>query len=100
MVKGYVARDDNAQRIIISIRGTHSASDVITDILAFFNPIEVITGCTNCRVHFGFSLAWQAVENIIRSSVQDQLDQYPAYQLLITGHSLGGAVASLLVLPT
>jgi len=41
-------------------------------------------------------LAWQSVEKAIAIPVAEQLAQHPGYQLLITGHSMGGALATLL----
>jgi len=41
-------------------------------------------------------LAWQSLEKAIALTVAEQLVQHPDYQLLITGHSMGGALATLL----
>jgi len=92
-----MARDDTAKRIVISIRGTDSFSNTIIDSLSFFTPSGKIPGCPTCRVHTGFYLAWQSVEKTIAKAFTEQLVMFPEYQLLITGHSMGGAIASLLV---
>jgi alpha-beta hydrolase superfamily lysophospholipase len=41
-------------------------------------------------------LAWQSLEKAIAMPVAEQLAQHPDYQLLIIGHSMGGALATLL----
>jgi len=95
-MQGYIARDDLAKRIIISLRGTQSFPNVLVDAMAFMSPTGVIANCTSCRIHSGFYMAWQAVERTIKRAFQAQLRAFPDYQVLITGHSLGAAVAALL----
>jgi len=97
MIKGYVARSDSKKQIIVAIRGTFSLENVLADIIAFQTPEGQIPNCPTCRVHDGFYLAWRAVETTIETTIANQIHDYPEYQLLITGHSLGGAVAALLV---
>lgn len=95
-VHGYIARDDNSKRVIISVRGTEGFSNAVIDMILFLSPGKLIAGCPECRIHSGFYLAWQSVEKAIALPVAEQLAQYPDYQLLITGHSMGGALATLL----
>ena len=47
------------------------------------------------QVHYGFLTAYNSVASSIISTVADQLDANPSYSLISTGHSLGGALASL-----
>jgi predicted lipase len=97
-INGFVARDDANKRIVVSIRGTESFANVVVDALTFLSPTGLIPGCSTCRVHSGFYLAWQAVNNAVKTLINNQVASYPGYQLVVTGHSLGGAVAALLVL--
>jgi putative lipase involved disintegration of autophagic bodies len=82
---------------VISIRGTSDWNTALVDVLTYQSPTGVISGCSECRVHAGFLLATQNVESTITASVEKEVEAYPEYQLLITGHSMGGAVAVLLV---
>ena len=49
----------------------------------------------DAKVHLGFLDAYNAVALDVLRIVQDQLVAHPSYRIIITGHSLGGAVAAL-----
>jgi hypothetical protein len=51
--------------------------------------------CSNCTVHAGFMTSWRNTRCIILPHVEKALALYPDYQVTLTGHSLGGAVAAL-----
>ena len=52
-----------------------------------FNP--------NLLVHSGFKKQYESIKTRIRQYVSDKCDQYQSRQLLVTGHSLGGSLATL-----
>ncbi|KAJ4334607.1 hypothetical protein N0V87_006753 [Didymella glomerata] len=51
--------------------------------------------CTNCTVHTGFYSSWLNTRKVVLPHVAQTLEKYPNYQLVLVGHSLGGAVATL-----
>ncbi|EXJ64899.1 hypothetical protein A1O7_01238 [Cladophialophora yegresii CBS 114405] len=51
--------------------------------------------CPNCTVHSGFMTSWRNTRCIVVPHVEKALRDYPGYQLVLVGHSLGGAVAAL-----
>jgi predicted lipase len=51
--------------------------------------------CSKCEVHKGFYKAEQAVINDVMNAVKVLKSQFPNYSILITGHSLGAAMATL-----
>lgn len=54
-----------------------------------------VSNSDGAMVHTGFLTAFNSVASGIITSVAAQLDMYPSYTLVATGHSLGGALASL-----
>lgn len=54
-----------------------------------------VKGSGDISVHSGFQSAYKGVEGTILSTVKSQLASNPSYRVVVTGHSLGGALASL-----
>jgi len=93
-----VVRDDRNKTIIISICGTTSAAHAVLNVLSLFSPNQIIPECPGCRAHWGFQIASERVLDAISAQVAEQVAAFPEYRLLITGHSLGGAIGALLVI--
>jgi hypothetical protein len=54
--------------------------------------------CNNCTVHAGFMTSWRNTRCTIVPHVEKALMDNPGYELVLVGHSLGGAVAALAAL--
>lgn len=50
-------------------------------------------GCSGCSVHLGFYSAFKDVISLVRPQVDQLKSLYRTAKLIITGHSLGGAMA-------
>eukprot|EP00466_Bigelowiella_natans_P006396 jgi/Bigna1/38881/e_gw1.28.64.1 len=98
---GFVAFDPNHGRngtIVVSISGTDPASiQNWIDDLNFFaiSPNDYMAaGCPQgCKVDRGFYYTYKAVQKKIREAVAGLKMKHPAAKTVVTGHSLGGAVA-------
>ncbi|KAH8996499.1 alpha/beta-hydrolase [Lactarius hatsudake] len=96
---GLVARDEARREIVIAFRGSHEPADVLTDGNLVLAPlvsrgVEDNTAC----VHAGFLFSYNSVRSIVLRAVREQLEAFPGYAVVLAGHSLGGALASLAAL--
>jgi sn1-specific diacylglycerol lipase len=106
----FVAVDKEKQSIIISIRGTMSVSDALTDLTA--NPEEFGDASEPLHAHGGIYKAALYVKSQLEQSNEEgqpgllhrafnyakDKDPTREYRLVITGHSLGAGTASILSL--
>ncbi|KAF8997925.1 Alpha/Beta hydrolase protein [Cyathus striatus] len=95
--QGFIARDDNKKEIVVSLRGSTSPTDFLIDaellLIPFVSP--GVNAPSGSLAHTGFLTAWNSVANTVISTVKSQLAAHPGYNLVSTGHSLGGALSSL-----
>ncbi len=84
----FIATDDQAKKQIISIRGTSNIENAMIDVSLKLLPDEF----TGIQLHQGFSLAARNIYSDIKPVVKKD------YEIDVTGHSLGGAVAVILAM--
>ncbi|CRG87915.1 hypothetical protein PISL3812_04937 [Talaromyces islandicus] len=113
---GYIAlsHPPYAKRIIVAFRGTYSLTNTIVDLSTvpqeyvpyptgddddddIFTTSDTATTkkCDNCTIHSGFWSSWKNSRSVILPAVLHAKREYPDYQVVLVGHSLGGAVAAL-----
>lgn len=97
---GFIARDESRKEIVIAFRGTDALTlaDYLTDaqvVLAPYYSPGVFNAPNATAVHLGFLNSYNSVAPLVLSIVGAQLELHPDYNLVCTGHSLGGALASL-----
>jgi len=85
---GFLIESDRAA--VLSFRGTGSAMDWVSDFIS--QQVSFRPGKPQCLSHKGFTDIYSSCREDIRSLVQAS---DPDKQLFITGHSLGGALATL-----
>ncbi|KAJ7028266.1 alpha/beta-hydrolase, partial [Mycena alexandri] len=83
---GFIARDDTR---------SFSLADAVTDLNILLVPFVSPRVTKTFNVHSGFLAAYNEVAEDILVTVEAQLAKYPKYSVVVTGHSLGGALAAL-----
>jgi triacylglycerol lipase len=89
--------------IIVSLRGTRSIFDTITDTKIEMTPYNggnnFLPDCgPYCKVHRGFYAVYRNTLSKIDRYLSTELDFEDNYELIFLGHSMGGSVALLLAL--
>lgn len=100
---GFVTYNPLTNKIIVAFRGTNGlpADLTILPMLQSFLNWKTNLGHkmslyeTGGKVHHGFSRAYNSIKTQVRSSVKFLLETFPEAHILVTGHSLGGALATL-----
>jgi predicted lipase len=78
--------------IYVIYRGSTSIQDWVNNLDAVLTSYP---RCSNCQIHKGFYTAEQGVISLVTSYVQALKSKYPSYTVIVTGHSLGAAMATL-----
>lgn len=93
--EGFVGYMSSQNKIYVSFRGSETIQNWVDNLDA------VLTGyssCSGCEVHKGFYSAEQAAFSQVLSAVQALKQRFPSYGVIVTGHSLGAALATLTAL--
>mmetsp|Transcript_29978 Transcript_29978/g.115112 ORF Transcript_29978/g.115112 Transcript_29978/m.115112 type:complete len:563 (-) Transcript_29978:2280-3968(-) len=88
----YIVCDHEKKSIVLSVRGTFALSDVATDILCTSTPF--LDGVAHDGIKTSANLLWSKR----RDTLVKALKRHPDYSLVITGHSLGAGISTLLAM--
>lgn len=91
----YIVRDRKRKSIVLAIRGTWSAHDILTDLCCTPEEYFVRSKRKKHRAHNGMLAAARGVISMAEETIEKELDDHPDYSLVLVGHSLGGSVAAV-----
>lgn len=93
-LSAFVAVDPAQKAVVVSVRGSSNIQNWITNLNFGFTscPSGFPSGCS---MHSGFKSAWEEISSAVVSAVNSGLSSNPSYKVVVTGHSLGGAVGTI-----
>lgn len=91
----YTAVSHTHRVITLAFRGTRTLSSQIFDQIISVLTIPKVPFPTGGEVQRYFANAHKKLYNDVNASVTTLVKMYPEYNFVVTGHSLGGALASL-----
>ncbi|KEY69353.1 hypothetical protein S7711_08111 [Stachybotrys chartarum IBT 7711] len=91
-VTGFVAADYTNNLTLVSFRGSASIRSWLSDVIFIRIPVDICSGCT---AHWGFWTSWVDSRGPVLQAVRTAVAKNPGFRIAFTGHSLGGAIASL-----
>lgn len=108
----YVAVDRQIKAVIVCVRGTANLVDSLTDVAATQDPMRMRreAPCSDFSLsdadddvieghgHAGVLRSARNLFHRIRDTVLVAIRENPGFELMVTGHSLGGATAAVLAL--
>ncbi|CCH41509.1 putative lipase [Wickerhamomyces ciferrii] len=102
--EGFFAIDHTGNgTIILSLRGSINFRDYLTDLntnTIDYEPVNEnakskFKGCEGCKVHKGFHTRLGEIEEEIFTTAEKLVEVFPDYNVVVTGHSMGGSLAML-----
>ncbi|KAJ4306401.1 hypothetical protein N0V88_001201 [Collariella sp. IMI 366227] len=92
-MRGFVGVDPVDKKIVVSFRGSTSVRNWIADFVFVQVPCTDLTA--GCLAHVGFMASWGEIALRVIAAVRTAKAANPSYQVVVTGHSLGGSVGLL-----
>lgn len=94
----YVSLDDESKAVVLACRGTLGFEDVLADMTCDYD--DLVWRGKSYKVHKGIHASAKRLlyggDGRVLVTIKAALEENPDYGLVLTGHSLGGAVTALL----
>jgi hypothetical protein len=94
----YISLDHEAKAVVLACRGTLGFEDVLADLTCDYDQLN--WRGRGFKVHKGIHASARRIlyggDGRVLITLQEALREFPGYGLVLCGHSLGGAVTSLL----
>jgi hypothetical protein len=87
----YAGFDTSSNRIVLAYRGSSNIKNWIQNLKIDLAPFP---DC-KCKVHLGFMEIQNKVKNWVSDNVNQLISKHGNVEITVTGHSIGGAIATL-----
>ena len=88
----FIGYDEDGDQIVVSFRGSSNIEDWLDDLDYFKTDYPWVSGG---EIHRGFYEAWGELSNTVMSYTTNLMTQHKGTTVLVTGHSLGAALAQV-----
>ncbi|KAI8907963.1 Alpha/Beta hydrolase protein [Gorgonomyces haynaldii] len=95
---GYIALNHIRKLIILSFRGTRNLENWLRDLMFAKPDVPFPDAPDGAQVHYGFLTTWMYLRVYVVEFLKEYRLKHPDYRILVTGHSLGGAITTLCVM--
>eukprot|EP00924_Labyrinthula_sp_SR-Ha-C_P006754 snap_masked-scaffold_29-processed-gene-3.22-mRNA-1 protein AED:1.00 eAED:1.00 QI:0/-1/0/0/-1/1/1/0/303 len=90
--KGFVGYDAAEDRIVVSFRNSQGLGQLLDGLS--YDLVSPNYGCNGCEVADNFLAAWGEIDEEILAAIESISNSRGTNDVLLTGHSLGGAMAT------
>jgi hypothetical protein len=88
-----IIRSDKYKKVVIVFPGTRNIKQLLTEFVQ--SKLKGFDDSKTIKVLKYFNIVYNQIKNLIFPHIKSQQEKYPDYQFIFTGHSLGGAMATL-----
>ena len=92
LLRHYVVVDHDHKKVVLAIRGTFSNHEIAVDVVGYSRQFHGTGGEAHCGIADMTEQLWASVGEV----VVETLKENEGYELIVTGHSLGGGATLLL----
>ena len=96
-LQGFIGYIPNQKKIYIAYRGTSSYYNWMNDLEVRLVNYNTYPEC-QCKIHNGFYKSALNIKNQTLDSLLELKKENPTYEIIVTGHSYGAAVAQIVAM--
>jgi hypothetical protein len=92
---GFIIANKPQKSIVLSYKGSKNTVNWIMNLQSTYTNLTLDKPFENAKIHTGFHEMANSLYNQTKENLQKSIAKYPDYKIIVTGHSMGGALAVL-----